>query len=230
ETTTKRYMENYKNVSQDIRDQINAEAEAVQIILTWIDNDIYSTVDGCPNACEMWKTIKRLKQGESINVQDVETNLYWEFGNSHHVMVNHLNRITQVKTTKAILTMKLTWSKVRWWCMGGGDGSGDEVVVGFWRCISMRLERSLRNEVAVAASQSRGYTWRGDWRLMTRPPVTTTMFAATTPGNMPFAYHASTSTDPALMINPTLVEANHDILESLLRDRRRRIHNEYVRT
>ncbi|GJX93204.1 retrovirus-related pol polyprotein from transposon TNT 1-94 [Tanacetum coccineum] len=54
ETTTERYMENYKNVSQDIRDQLNAEAEAVQIILTGIDNDIYSTVDACvPNACEM---------------------------------------------------------------------------------------------------------------------------------------------------------------------------------
>ncbi|GJU93634.1 hypothetical protein Tco_1318390 [Tanacetum coccineum] len=62
ETTTKRYMENYKNVSQDIRDQLNAEAEAVQIILTGIDNDIYSTVDACPNACEMWKAIERLKQ------------------------------------------------------------------------------------------------------------------------------------------------------------------------
>ncbi|GKA12830.1 hypothetical protein Tco_0692376 [Tanacetum coccineum] len=69
-----RYMENYKNVSQDIRDQLNAEAEAVQIILTGIDNDIYSTVDACPNACEMWKAIERLKQGESINVQDLETN------------------------------------------------------------------------------------------------------------------------------------------------------------
>ncbi|GJW52391.1 retrovirus-related pol polyprotein from transposon TNT 1-94 [Tanacetum coccineum] len=44
-----------------------------------IDNDIYSTVDACLNACEMWKAIKRLKQGESINVQDLETNLYWEF-------------------------------------------------------------------------------------------------------------------------------------------------------
>ncbi|GJX43986.1 integrase, catalytic region, zinc finger, CCHC-type containing protein [Tanacetum coccineum] len=54
ETTTERYMENYKNVSQDIRDQLNAEAEA--------------------------KAIERLKQGESINVQDLETNLYWEFG------------------------------------------------------------------------------------------------------------------------------------------------------
>nr|GEW79288.1 hypothetical protein [Tanacetum cinerariifolium] len=27
----------------------------------------------------MWKAIERLKQGESINVQDLETNLYWEF-------------------------------------------------------------------------------------------------------------------------------------------------------
>nr|GEZ96527.1 hypothetical protein [Tanacetum cinerariifolium] len=44
------------------------------------DNDIYSTVDACPNACEMWKAIERLKHGESINVQDLETNMYWEFG------------------------------------------------------------------------------------------------------------------------------------------------------
>ncbi|GJV22634.1 hypothetical protein Tco_1375329 [Tanacetum coccineum] len=36
-----------------------------------------------------------------------------------------------------------------------------------------------------------------------RPPVTTTMFAATTPGNTPFAYRASTLTDPTPMISPT---------------------------
>nr|GEV70763.1 hypothetical protein [Tanacetum cinerariifolium] len=79
-TTTERVFETYKNVKQDIRDQLNAEAEALQIILTWIDNDIYSTADACSNACEMWKAIERLKQYESINVQDLETNLYWEFG------------------------------------------------------------------------------------------------------------------------------------------------------
>nr|GEV01633.1 hypothetical protein [Tanacetum cinerariifolium] len=43
ETTTEGYMENYKNVSHDIRNQLDAEAEALQIILTGIDNDIYST-------------------------------------------------------------------------------------------------------------------------------------------------------------------------------------------
>ncbi|GJU55771.1 hypothetical protein Tco_1229485 [Tanacetum coccineum] len=80
ETTTEGYMENYKNFSQDIQDQLNAKSEAVQIILTGIDNEIYSIVDACPNTCEMWKAIERLKQGKSINVQDLETNLYWEFG------------------------------------------------------------------------------------------------------------------------------------------------------
>ncbi|GKC13874.1 hypothetical protein Tco_1010656, partial [Tanacetum coccineum] len=28
----------------------------------WIDNDIYSIIDACLNACEMWKAIERLKQ------------------------------------------------------------------------------------------------------------------------------------------------------------------------
>nr|GEY25085.1 hypothetical protein [Tanacetum cinerariifolium] len=79
-TRSERFQETYKNVSQEIRDQLNAKAEAIEIILTGIDNDIYSTVDACPNACEMWKVIERLKQGESINVQDLETNLYWESG------------------------------------------------------------------------------------------------------------------------------------------------------
>nr|GFD22496.1 hypothetical protein [Tanacetum cinerariifolium] len=75
-TATERVFETYKNVKQEIRDQLNAEAEAIQIILTGINNDIYSTVDACLNVCEMWKAIERLKQGESINVQDLETNLF----------------------------------------------------------------------------------------------------------------------------------------------------------
>nr|GEY85846.1 hypothetical protein [Tanacetum cinerariifolium] len=78
-TATQQVFETYQNVKQEIRDQLNAEAEAVQIILTGIDNDIYSIVDACPNACEMWKAIERLKQGESINIQDLETNLFWKF-------------------------------------------------------------------------------------------------------------------------------------------------------
>nr|GEY21571.1 zinc finger, CCHC-type [Tanacetum cinerariifolium] len=72
---TESQMETYKTVSQDIRDQLNVEAEAVQIILTGIDNDIYSIVDACPNACEMWKAIERLKQ-EFLN--QITTSCYQE--------------------------------------------------------------------------------------------------------------------------------------------------------
>nr|GEZ30166.1 hypothetical protein [Tanacetum cinerariifolium] len=63
-----------------------------------IDNDIYSTVDACPNACEMWKAIERLKQGESINVQDLETNLYWEFGKftSQDVLTSTTTRMAKI--------------------------------------------------------------------------------------------------------------------------------------
>nr|GEV17562.1 hypothetical protein [Tanacetum cinerariifolium] len=54
--------------------------DKIVLVFEGIINDIYSTVDACPNACEIWKAIERLKQGESINVQDLETSLYWEFG------------------------------------------------------------------------------------------------------------------------------------------------------
>nr|GEW78625.1 hypothetical protein [Tanacetum cinerariifolium] len=64
-TRTESQMETYKTVSQDIRDQLNVEPEVVQIILTGIYNDIYSTVDACPNACEMWKAIER-NRGKAI--------------------------------------------------------------------------------------------------------------------------------------------------------------------
>ncbi|GKA39683.1 hypothetical protein Tco_0732234 [Tanacetum coccineum] len=43
-------------------------------------DEIYSTVDACNTAKEMWTAIERLQQGESLNVQDVKTNLFWEFG------------------------------------------------------------------------------------------------------------------------------------------------------
>ncbi|GKC30745.1 hypothetical protein Tco_1038039 [Tanacetum coccineum] len=63
-----------------------------------------------------------------------------------------------------------------------------------------------------------------------RPPVTTTAFATTNPGNTSFAYRATTSTDPTPMISPTFVEANYEILKSLLKDRRRQIRNEDLQT
>ncbi|GJT50541.1 hypothetical protein Tco_0976698, partial [Tanacetum coccineum] len=44
-----------------------------------------------------------------------------------------------------------------------------------------------------------------------RPPVTTTVFAATTPENTSFAYRASTSANPNPMISLAFVEANYEL-------------------
>ncbi|GKB99292.1 hypothetical protein Tco_0985429 [Tanacetum coccineum] len=97
ETTTEGYMENYKNVSQDIWDQLNAEAEAVQIILTGIDNDIYSTVDACPNACEMWKAIKRLKQ-------ELKTVLYHKL---YDILKQYQNEVNEIRAERLARTANL---------------------------------------------------------------------------------------------------------------------------
>ncbi|GJX70111.1 hypothetical protein Tco_0307282 [Tanacetum coccineum] len=60
--------------------QAVAATEAIFLLLTGIGYDIYSTVDACKTANEMWIAIERLQQGESLNVQDVKINLFWEFG------------------------------------------------------------------------------------------------------------------------------------------------------
>ncbi|GKA79730.1 hypothetical protein Tco_0786326 [Tanacetum coccineum] len=57
-----------------------SEKEAIHSILTRIGDEIYSTVNACQTAQEMWEAIERLQQGESLNIQDVKTNLFWEFG------------------------------------------------------------------------------------------------------------------------------------------------------
>ncbi|GJU91052.1 hypothetical protein Tco_1303475 [Tanacetum coccineum] len=63
-----------------ITESLESEKEAIHLILIGIGDEIYSTVDACKTAQEMWEAIKRLQQGESLNIQDVKTNLFWEFG------------------------------------------------------------------------------------------------------------------------------------------------------
>nr|GEV44076.1 retrovirus-related Pol polyprotein from transposon TNT 1-94 [Tanacetum cinerariifolium] len=67
------------NMSPKNKAHFLAEKEAIHLILTRIRDDIYSTVDACQTAQEMWEAIERLQQGESLNIQDVKTNLFWEF-------------------------------------------------------------------------------------------------------------------------------------------------------
>ncbi|GJR04223.1 retrovirus-related pol polyprotein from transposon TNT 1-94 [Tanacetum coccineum] len=81
--------------------QLDAEAEAVQIILTGIDNDIYSTVDACPNACEMWEAIKRLKRGESINSQELKTVSNHKL---YDILKQHQNEVNEIRAERLART------------------------------------------------------------------------------------------------------------------------------
>nr|GEX29184.1 hypothetical protein [Tanacetum cinerariifolium] len=60
------------NMSLANKAHFEAEKEAIHLILTGIGDEIYSTVDACQTAQEMWEAIKRLQQGESLNIQDPE--------------------------------------------------------------------------------------------------------------------------------------------------------------
>ncbi|GJT21950.1 hypothetical protein Tco_0891887 [Tanacetum coccineum] len=73
-------VETVMNVTPENRAHFESEKEVIHLILTGIKDEIYSTVDACETAQEMWEAIERLQQGESLNIQDVKTNLFWEFG------------------------------------------------------------------------------------------------------------------------------------------------------
>nr|GEV22315.1 hypothetical protein [Tanacetum cinerariifolium] len=64
-------VETPMNMSPANKAHFEAEKEAIRLILTGIGDEIYSTVDACQTAREMWEAIKRLQQGESLNIQDL---------------------------------------------------------------------------------------------------------------------------------------------------------------
>ncbi|GKB47290.1 putative ribonuclease H-like domain-containing protein [Tanacetum coccineum] len=68
------------NMSPKNKEHYQSEKEAIHLLLTGIRDEIYSTVDACKKAYDMWIAIEKLQHGESLNIQDVKTNLFWEFG------------------------------------------------------------------------------------------------------------------------------------------------------
>nr|GEV35308.1 hypothetical protein [Tanacetum cinerariifolium] len=73
-------VETPMNMSPENKAHFLAEKEAIHLILTGIGDEIDSIVDACQTAQEMWEAIEMLQHGESLNIQDVKTNLFWEFG------------------------------------------------------------------------------------------------------------------------------------------------------
>ncbi|GJZ80861.1 hypothetical protein Tco_0645855 [Tanacetum coccineum] len=100
----------------------------------------------------------------------------------------------------------------------------------------LAIQQSLKELFDLIEAWSCPYLPNQCGREITPPPgfsavpITTTMFAATTPENTPMAYRASTLANPNPVIILTFIEANYEALESLLRDRHRQMHNNDLRT
>ncbi|GJX82573.1 hypothetical protein Tco_0332054 [Tanacetum coccineum] len=62
------------NMTLENKEHFQTKKEAIFLLLTGIRDEIYSIVDACNMTNEMWITIERLQQGESLNVQDIMTN------------------------------------------------------------------------------------------------------------------------------------------------------------
>ncbi|GJU22111.1 hypothetical protein Tco_1155453 [Tanacetum coccineum] len=73
-------VETILTMSPENKAHYESKKEAIHLLLTGIGDEIYSTIDACKTAYEMWIDIERLQQGESLNIQDVKTNFFWEFG------------------------------------------------------------------------------------------------------------------------------------------------------
>nr|GEV99543.1 hypothetical protein [Tanacetum cinerariifolium] len=65
-------VETLQTMSPENKAHYESEKEAIYLILTGIGDEIYSTVDACKTAHEMWEAIERLQQGESLNIQDAK--------------------------------------------------------------------------------------------------------------------------------------------------------------
>ncbi|GKE65120.1 hypothetical protein Tco_1519281 [Tanacetum coccineum] len=70
-------LKTLSSISPENKPHYDAEKEAIHLLLTRIRDEIYSTVDSYKIAHEMWITIERLQEGESINKHDVKTSLFW---------------------------------------------------------------------------------------------------------------------------------------------------------
>ncbi|GKC33300.1 hypothetical protein Tco_1040594 [Tanacetum coccineum] len=62
------------------------------------------------------------------------------------------------------------------------------------------------------------------------PPITISTFTTRSPNNTSLANHVSTSANPNPVISSAFVEANYEVLESILKDSKRQVRNEDIRT
>ncbi|GKC63945.1 hypothetical protein Tco_1096543 [Tanacetum coccineum] len=68
--------------------------EKTVLVAEGIDNDIYSIVDSCPNTCEMWKAIERLKQELKIV----------SYHKLYDILKQHQNEVKEIRAERLART------------------------------------------------------------------------------------------------------------------------------
>ncbi|GJZ67680.1 hypothetical protein Tco_0630920 [Tanacetum coccineum] len=64
-------VETVSTMSPENKDHYESEKEAIHLILTGIGDEIYSTVDACKTAHEIWEVIKRLQQVNELRAERI---------------------------------------------------------------------------------------------------------------------------------------------------------------
>ncbi|GKD45918.1 hypothetical protein Tco_1270563 [Tanacetum coccineum] len=106
QTRQDRIKESYAIILEEINKKVDAEAKAVQIILTGIDNDIYSIVDACPNAIEIWKAIEERQRFVTIvkQNQDLKNVSYHKL---YEILKQHQNEVNEIRDERLARTDNL---------------------------------------------------------------------------------------------------------------------------
>nr|GEW35562.1 hypothetical protein [Tanacetum cinerariifolium] len=72
-------MQTKEDLTGDDLKYYGAEIEAINLLLIYIPNDIYKSVDACTTAQATWQRVERLMRGTMQNKVDRETRFNYEF-------------------------------------------------------------------------------------------------------------------------------------------------------
>nr|GEV75447.1 hypothetical protein [Tanacetum cinerariifolium] len=95
-------VETPTNMSPENKAHFLAEKEAIHFILTGIGDDIYSTVDSCQTAQEMWDAIERLQQGQRSISSTTSAGMVKQYQNEVNKL--HAEKLARNANPLAIVT------------------------------------------------------------------------------------------------------------------------------
>ncbi|GJS10389.1 retrovirus-related pol polyprotein from transposon TNT 1-94, partial [Tanacetum coccineum] len=100
-------VETILTMSPENKTHYESEKEAIHLLLTGIRDEIYSTVDACKTAHEMWIAIERLQQdGESI-----ESYYSWFYKLMNEIIRNNLTVDTMQVNVQFLQQLQPEWSR-----------------------------------------------------------------------------------------------------------------------